>query len=148
MNFEKYFDRIYSDYDRWLIVPIILFVLSVGVLGFNYISTGQVVAKGLDFTGGTEIQFQVDGEFNTEEVKHVFEGTGRPGVEAVRQTTGNETSLIVRVPPPALNQTEAKNIMTNAGYSVSISSLRSISAAVSGTFFQQAVLAFVMAFTI
>ncbi|MFB6145772.1 MAG: protein translocase subunit SecF [Candidatus Nanohaloarchaea archaeon] len=148
MDFEKYFDKVYSDFDKWVAVPVILFLLSVGVLGFNYAIQGQIVKKGLDFTGGTEVQFHVDGDFRTQDIKQLFASNGFPGSEAVRQSTQNETALVVRVPPPPLNETQAQNIMENGGYSVSVESIRSISAAVSGQFFQQAVLAFVMAFTI
>lgn len=148
MELEKYFDRVYEDYDRYFIIPVAMVVLSLGVLTFSYLSTGEVMSKGLDFTGGTEIQFSINGSFETQDITDVFAESGRGDVQAVRQETGSETSLLVRVPPPSMNETQASSILQEAGYSVTVESMRSLSSSVSDEFFVQAQLAFVMAFTI
>lgn len=148
MELENYFDRIYEDYDKYFAIPAALILLSVAVLAFSYVSTGEVMEKGLDFTGGTEIQFSVNGSFDTQEVASVFAESGRSDIQAVEQTTGDETSLLVRIPPPQINESEAQNILEGAGYQVQVESLRSLSSSVSGQFFVQAQLAFLMAFTI
>jgi len=51
------------------------------------------------------------------------------------------------VPPPDMDREEATAIMENGGYNVTLDGFNSISASVSGTFFQQAIFAFVLAFT-
>jgi preprotein translocase subunit SecF len=148
VNFEEYFDRIYENYDKYLVVPAALIILSLGVLGFSYVTTGEVVQRGLDFTGGTEVQYSINQSFSTGEVQRVFGSEGRPDVQVVEQNQGGQTYLVVSVPPPTIEQEEAERILNENGYNVSVESLRSISASVSGEFFKQAQLAFIMAFMI
>lgn len=148
VSFEEYFDRVYEDYDRYLIVPVALILLSLAVLGVSYLSNGELVQRGLDFTGGTEVQYSINDSFTTSEVQQIFASEGRNDVQVVRQTQGDQTYMVVSVPPPTIEQSEAERILTENGYDVSVESLRSISASVSGEFFQQAQLAFVMAFMI
>lgn len=138
----------YENYDRYLIVPVLLLVLSFGVLGASYISNGEFVRKGLDFTGGTEISYSIDQDFTAQEIEQVFAANGRPDVSAVKQVKGNSTSLVVNVPPPTIEEQEAESILNQEGHTVNVQSVRSISASVSSEFFLQAQLAFLMAFTI
>lgn len=148
MNFEEYFDKVYDEYDKYLVVPVALILLAVGALGISYLSNGELVQRGLDFTGGTEVQYSINDSFTTANVQQVFASEGRSDVQVVRQTQGDQTYLVVSVPPPTIEQSEAERILIENGYNVEVESLRSISASVSGEFFQQAMLAFVMAFTI
>jgi len=148
VSFEEYFDRVYGDYEKYLIVPVALIILSIAVLGVSYIMDGEVVQRGLDFTGGTEVQYSINESFTSSEVQQVFASEGRNDVQVVRQTQGDQTYLVVSVPPPTVEQSEAERILTENGYNVNVESLRSISASVSGEFFTQAMLAFVMAFMI
>ncbi len=148
MDWEKQFDRIYSDFDKYMIVPVALITLSLAVLGFSYIQDGEVLSKGLDFTGGTELQFTVQQEFTTAEIQSTFESEGRSGVQVTRQVQEDQESMIVQVPPPEIGEEEAKRILEGAGYNPELQSQRFLNASVSDQFFTQAMLAFVMAFTI
>ncbi|MFB6208902.1 MAG: hypothetical protein ABEJ56_02055 [Candidatus Nanohaloarchaea archaeon] len=148
MDWDRYFGKIYSEFDRYLVIPVLIVIVSVGYLGFNYLDSGEFVSKGLDFTGGTEIQFSINQSFEPAEIERTFASQGREEVRAAKQTTGNTTSLIVRLPPPQINESEAEQILREAGYEASVQSLRGLSAAVSDEFFIQAQLAFLMAFTI
>jgi len=145
---DKYFDRVYEDYDRYLVVPIAMLVLAIAVLGINLFTTGEMLPKGVDFTGGTEITYSIQGDFTTNEIEQAFVSTGRTNAEAVEQVSGEQTLVSVRLPPPDLEQKEAQNILTDAGYNAEVQSFRSLGAAVSGEFFQQAQIAFALAFTI
>lgn len=147
MDFDQKFQRIYKDYDKYLVVPVIMILAAVAVLGFNA-ATGDIFKKGLDFTGGTEITFELQQDFTASEIEQTFSDAGRPDAQAIRQVSGNQTLVSVRIPPPEINQTEAENIMLDAGYSAEIQSFSSISAGVSETFFRQAQIAFALAFTI
>lgn len=145
---KQYFDRIYENYDRYLVIPAVLLVLAVGVLLVNYSYTGEFIQKGTDFTGGTEMTVQLDQDFNTAQIEKAFASSGRSNINAVKQTSGNETSLILQVPPPQMNQSTAEQVLLDAGYGAKVTGFRSISSAVSQEFFKQAQLAFLMAFTI
>ncbi|MFB6115706.1 MAG: protein translocase subunit SecF [Candidatus Nanohalobium sp.] len=147
MNAEKYFDRVYEDFDRYLAIPAAMFIIAFAVLGFNYATTGQFLQKGTDFAGGSEIQFAVEGGFSSQKIEDAFASAGRPNVDVLTQSTGNRTLAVVQLPPPTIEEEEALNIMSNAGHDASVVSLRTISAAVSQQFFLQAQIAFLLAFT-
>ncbi|PSG98672.1 MAG: protein translocase subunit SecF [Nanohaloarchaea archaeon SW_7_43_1] len=148
MELEKQFNKVYQDYDKYFVIPVAIIALSLAVMGYSYVSNGEVMEKGLDFTGGTEVKFAINDSFETQEIASVFSDAGRNDVQAVKQTSGEETSLLVRIPPPQIDESEAQNILEEAGYQVEVESLRSISSSVSEEFFVQAQLAFAMAFTI
>jgi len=147
VNAEKYFDRVYEDFDRYLWIPVAMILLASGVLGFNYTTTGEFLAKGTDFSGGSEIQFDIQGDFQNSEIEQAFAEAGRTQTDVLTQTTGNQTLTIVELPPPTMDEEEAANILDDAGYEAEVIGLRTISAAVSSQFFLQAQIAFVLAFT-
>lgn len=144
---DQVLDKIYEEYDRYLVIPAALLIIAVGVLGLNYATTGEFLQKGTDFTGGTEAIFHVQGDFNTQEIEKAFASEDR-SVSATRQQTGNSTSVIIQVPPPQIGRENATEIMREAGYNATLQSFRSISSSVSDEFFVQAQLAFLFAFTI
>lgn len=151
MDLENRFDNIYDNFDRYAVIPVALVVISLAVLGGNYMATGEFVSKGLDFTGGTEVTYSVQGEFNTDEVETIFSDQGYQGVNALRLDTqsSNGSQLVVQIPPPNINNSEqAEQILATEGYNATAESFSSISTAVSGQFFLQALLAFALAFTI
>lgn len=148
VDLDKYYSKMYEDYDRYFLIPLGLVILSLAVLGVSYASNGEVLTKGLDFTGGTEVQYSINESFTTGEIATVFEEAGRSDIQAVKQKAGGETSLLVRIPPPQISEEEALGIMQDAGYDVQVQSMRSLSSSVSDEFFTQAMLAFIMAFTI
>jgi len=147
VNAEKYFDRVYDDFDRYMAIPILMFLVAFAILGFNYATTGEFLEKGTDFAGGSEIQFDIEGDFSTAEVEEAFSNAGRGDVNVLRQETGNNSLAIVQLPPPTIEEEEAENILTDAGYSADVLGLRTISASVSDQFFLQAQIAFLLAFT-
>lgn len=150
-DFGSLFDRIYDDYDRFMIVPVVLILLALGVLAFSYQADGEVLEKGTDFAGGTEVQFNIAGEYNVGDIENAYADAGKSGVTAIRQgeAAGNDTYLLVQIPPPILDsEDEASQVLTGAGYDVEVLGFNQISAAVSGEFFTQAIIAFSLAFTI
>lgn len=147
MNAEKYFDRVYEDLDKYLAIPVAMILLASGVLAFNYATQGEFLAKGTDFSGGSEIQLDIQGEFQNSDIEDAFASAGRPQAEALTQTTGNQTLTIIELPPPTINEEEASSLLSDAGYEAEVVGLRTISAAVSSQFFLQAQVAFLLAFT-
>jgi len=148
---QKTFDSIYDDFDRYAAIPAAIVVISLTILGGNYLLTGEFIDKGLDFTGGTEVTYSTSGEFNTDEVETIFADQGYQGVNALRLDTqgSNGSQLVVQIPPPSINNSEqAEEILSTGGYNGSAESFSAISTAVSGQFFLQALLAFALAFTI
>lgn len=144
---SKYFDRIYEDSKKYFLIPLGLIILGLGILSYNFAATGEFLDKGTDFAGGTEITYEVDGGFSSTEVEALFADAGRSGTNAMTQDTGERELLLVEVPPPDMDRDEALQIMEDSGYNATVDGFNSISASVSGTFFQQAIFAFILAFT-
>lgn len=144
---SSYFEEVLQNSEKYFIIPILLIMLGLGGLFLNYSQHGEFLDKGTDFAGGTEITFQINGGFNSNEIEAVFADAGRSGTSAMTQNTGERELLLVQVPPPELDQDEALRILEDAGYNASIDGFSSISASVSGTFFRQAQFAFVLAFS-
>ncbi|WP_217907041.1 protein translocase subunit SecF [Candidatus Nanohalobium constans] len=145
---EKRYSEIYNNHQKYFLVPLALLMLAVAVLGFSYTQNGEFFQKGTDFTGGTEAQFQINGSFPTTEIEQAFSDAGKPGANAITQQTSEGKNLLVEIPPPDINQSEAEDILTDAGYQVEVLQFNSISASVSNQFFLQAQIAFVLAFTV
>ena len=145
---EEKYSTIYNEHQKYFLVPLLLLVLAVGALGASFAQNGEFIKKGTDFSGGTEAQFQINGSFSTSEIEQAFSAAGKPGVNAVTQQTSEGENLIVEIPPPDLNQSEAEQILADAGYQAEVLQFNSISASVSSQFFLQAQIAFVLAFTV
>lgn len=151
MELEKHFNSIYENYDRYIWVPIGLLIVSGIILGANHAITGEFISKGLDFTGGTEITYSVQGNFSTDKVESIFARQGYQGANALtlQGQNSNSTQLVVQVPPPSINGSQqAEQVMKEGGYNATAESFSSISTAVSGQFFLQASIAFALAFMI
>lgn len=71
-RYDSLYSFVYSDYEKWLVVPILMLLLALGVIGYSYATTGEMVSKGIDFTGGTEIRVQVAGEVTQQEMEQAF----------------------------------------------------------------------------
>lgn len=110
MNPKNLFNDIYENYDRYLVVPVILVALSLGVLLIGYLTSGPVLNLGQDFTGGTTIKYQITQDYDTNTVNQIFSSEGYPGSNAI--TVGeNQSILQVTVPPPEINRTEAVRVL-------------------------------------
>lgn len=145
---EKKYRKVYREHQKYFLIPVILVFLGAGILGFSFMQSGEFLQKGTDFSGGTEVQFQINGSFSTTEVEQLFAAAGKPGANAVTQQTTEGENLIVEIPPPDINQSEAEQILRDAGYQAEVLQFNSISASVSNQFFLQAQIAFVLAFTV
>lgn len=145
---SKRYDRLYEDHEKYFVIPVLMVLAAAGVLFYNFFTTGEFIEKGTDFAGGTEITFEVEGDFTLSEVEEAFDQAGRSEASVMTQDTGERTLLLVQLPPPDMERDEALQVLEDAGYTAEIEGFNSISAAVSEQFFQQAQIAFLLAFTI
>lgn len=171
---DKAFYSRYNNFDSYIWIPIAMILLALSIHGFNYVSSaespliqfeevdnrttitiseGEFLQKGTEFTGGTEIRYRIEEtDFTLTEIEEIFASQGRPGTNALRETTGGEISLLVNVPPPEINDPRvAEEILRNndiRNFTVNAESFTAVSASVSEEFFRQATLALILAFTI
>jgi len=147
VNFEQYFNQLYPNLEKYFFVPLAMIAFALLVLTGNYLVNGQVLNLGLDFTGGTEMQFSVEEDFSTTEIESAFSAAGFDDIEALEQVTADETYLVIRFPGD-LREEEAESVLNDNGYNIELQSLSTLDATVSSEFFTQAMLAFAIAFTI
>jgi preprotein translocase subunit SecF len=146
---KKFYDQIYNNYSRYLVIPLGLIVVALGILSFNLYTTGEFLEKGMDFEGGAEITFQMNQSFSQSEIENIYSEAGWTGTTALTQDPDEEGLLIVRIPDQNVTEDEALEVLKSNGYSsATASEFRKISGAVSSQFLRQAQFAFVLAFTI
>ena len=51
-KFHKWYNK---NYKKLLLIPLILFILAIGILTSSYYSTGEFLEKDITLTGGTSI---------------------------------------------------------------------------------------------
>lgn len=68
---------------RWvyLIISICLLVPSIGAMGYLTVKTGAPLLVGIDFTGGTIIQYTVDKKLNNDDIAVVRDKLTEAGIE-------------------------------------------------------------------
>lgn len=112
MNSKNIFNKIYGEYDRYLYIPLLLVLLSIGVLLFGYITSGPAISLGQDFTGGTTVTYELEQDYDTNAINQIFAEAGYSGSNAI--TVGeNQSMLQVTAPPPEITKEEAVNILSN-----------------------------------
>lgn len=151
MAFEKYFDRVYENYDQYLVIPLAMIILALGIIGYNYAySSGGAFSQGLDFKGGIEARYFAEGDFTLDEIEAAFEEEGRTGVDVVRQTSieGNQSLISIQIPRPLMDVERIDEIVYSTGLSGERDNTRELSPVISEAFTTQAPIAFMLAFTI
>ena len=68
---------------RWffLIVSILFLIPAIGALGYLTVKTGSPLLVGIDFTGGTIIQYTVDKKLNNTDIANVRNNLASNGIE-------------------------------------------------------------------
>lgn len=62
-----------ENYKAFLAVSVILLVLSLGVIGFKWVSRGEIVEKGVSLKGGLTLTIPVTGDLNIESLQSHLE---------------------------------------------------------------------------
>jgi len=167
-SFDSFYDHMYDDYERWLAVPAVVLLLALSFLGYTYITTGQFVSKGIEFTGGSEIKIAVSPDTTQQQIEGAFRQDFTDANVRTLTADGNqlwfliETSRSITSPASGgekqigaseeagLNQQEAENkvkeILNRNNIQHSQINLRTIGAAVSGSFLFEAQIAVLVAF--
>lgn len=144
-SIKDIYDKIWDNYEKFLIIPIMLLSISGFLLISNYVQNGEFISTGIDFTGGTEITIPVESH-DKERMVEVF--SRDLDDFNVRTMSSGEEEWVVFETTEVLNQSEIENSLKSEGINASSFSTRSLGAAVSGSFFREAQLAVLAAFII
>ncbi len=164
MELEKYFDQVYRNYERYAVIPLAMILFSVAVIGFSYFSTaqapyvqfengsleianGDIFEKSVQFTGGTEITYDVGNDVTPTDMESAFGGSGFPDAQAQTGSTGAGNVIFVKVTQD-IDQARAQEVVDSADITATASSVNSFSASIAGSFFTQARVAILLGFTI
>lgn len=143
-------ERIYDkDYKKLLLIPLALYLILFGILGYNYINTGEFFEKDVSLTGGTSVtittQEQIDileleqslsKELNTDVSVRVLTQGGRQTAIVIDATLGEERSQEL---VDAIESRIGK--LDKEDYSVQV-----MGSALGGSFFREAFLVIIISF--
>jgi len=147
-RFNRFFEFVYADYEQWIAVPIILLIAAAGLLGFTYMTTGEFISKGIQFTGGTEIQVQVTGDTGTDDVRQALSGTIQEmNLRTISGDAGSQWVIVETTESLESGTIEAALADSSLQYTDEVS-IQSIGAAVSSSFLREAQIATLVAFLI
>ena len=144
----KIVDKMLLHYKAGLIASMLLLVFAISVLGASYLKTGEVIERGVDFKGGTEISVPVSGSFSIQDVQKEA-SKSLPGEVFVKSTKGI-TTMIIFGSDAALKKEDVLAVLDNLGiaYDASATSTQAVGAALSTAFWSQAKMAIVAAFLV
>ena len=127
------------NYKILLVVPVVLLILSVGLLANSYITTGEWFTRSIDLKGGTIIT--VSGEASLEDVK-----TALPEESRVRMLGGfGGGGFLIEIP----TEVDVKSLLAalgEKGLQVEDASIQTIGPSLGETFWAQAQIGMIFAF--
>jgi len=136
-----------TDYKKLLIISFILIFFSVGVLGYNYLQTGEILDKSIDFKGGTVASVVVlSGTVDVSAIKDV--ANDKIGQVVVRTSTSDEDTSIIFESENVMQDKDIIDILDLAGISYDSNdiNIQSVGAALGAEFMKQALIAVMFAF--
>ncbi|MCK5289439.1 MAG: protein translocase subunit SecF [Candidatus Aenigmarchaeota archaeon] len=141
--------KMITDYKKLLLISLILAVFSVGVLGYNYSTTGDILDKSIDFKGGTVASVAIS---DTDLDLAFVEGIAKDklGKVVVRTTSGNIGTSIVFESENVITQESISDILDSAAilHDKDDINIQSVGAALGEEFMRQAITAIIFAFVL
>lgn len=132
-KFEKY-------WKIWLWIPIILLILSVGVIASTIMTTGTFMKRDIELTGGKSITFEI----KSADIQAIKSGLPHA---SIRQTSGIAKNLIVEIPFEA-DESEVIFVVSEHAQVLGNPTTRTVGPSIGNIFFQQAQLAIIFAFVL
>jgi preprotein translocase subunit SecF len=132
-NFEKLLDRL-------IIVPIILLVISISILSYNYFTKGFFIKKDVELSGGLSISIKIKENINPKEIERIIPGS------SVRMSYGYGSNVLI-VQTPTKNEKEViEKLKEKIYFNESDVEIGTIDPVVGEIFWRQAKIALTIAF--
>lgn len=133
---------IYEKFEKhwkvWLWIPIILLILSVGVIVHNVATTGSFMKRDIELTGGKSITFEISSA-DVDAIKLQLP------YASVHLTSGVTKNLIIETSFDR-DEKEIIDVVSSHASVIGSPTLRTIGPSIGNVFFQQAQLALILAF--
>ena len=142
-NVEKFYD---IHYKKLMIIPILILLLSIGFLTFNYINTGEIIQRDVELKGGIEVTIDKPGLTSTE-VESIL-GTKYEDF-SVRELSdfSSRKSLGVTIKISNVDEDELKEFLSSEiGFENSQYNTRIINAAFSENFYKSLIIVLIISF--
>jgi preprotein translocase subunit SecF len=138
------YSKVIKHYKKFMLIPLLIFILSLVIIGNNYAKNGEIVDKGIDFKGGSQIIVELSKPISLTEVKKTLsEDIG--GDNTIRTIKGTEQILLIDI-DKKISKDEIEGILDKNNIEYRSISMQSIGAALGEAFWHQAQIAIVIAF--
>ena len=132
-----------ANYKSLMVIPLIIFLLSVGILLYHYQSTGEWFRKGIDMEGGVQLSLKLTSDFDdTALERFLSERFGKVKVRKVVSATGYGALIQCGY----VDQDELLNAVKEYGLDVEESTFQEVGSALGKSFWKQSQSAMILAF--
>lgn len=138
------YSKIIKNYKKFMIIPILIFILSLIIIGNNYIKNGEIINKGIDFKGGSQVIVELSYPITLTEVER--ELSRDIGGETIIRTTKGAEQILLIDSDKKIEKKEIEEILDKNNIKYESISIQSIGAALGEAFWHQAQIAIVIAF--
>lgn len=144
-------EKLYQNYKKVILIPILLLVLSLLILGVQQVRTGSIINRDISLKGGISATISIEEKINTNElrdaIKNKFPASDILVRELADPTTGKNLGVIVEATDLKSEQIKPiieenlKIELTDQNYSI-----EEIGASLSASFFKELILAILFSF--
>ena len=127
-----------DDPKKILIIPFGLLFICMGILALNFVTTGEIIERGIGLKGGTSVT--VYGDYDTSIVLQEY-----PSAQQ-RILSGEQSGTRYDITIDASQATELNTLLLNQGIPSTNIQIESIGSSLGDSFFRQLVLALLFAF--
>jgi len=133
INFERLLDRL-------ILVPIILLIISISILSYNYLTSGFFIKKDVELSGGLSLSIKIKESIDPKEIERIIPGS------SVRMSHGYGSDVLI-VQAPTKNEKEViEKIREKIYFDESDVEIGTIDPTVGEIFWKQAKIALIIAF--
>jgi len=137
-----------KKYKQLMIFSILLLLLSLGVLSYNYFTKGELVERGVSLKGGVELTISIDQDLSIDSVKQHLNNDFKDSDISLRTITEQGKIREIIIEAADLEEKQLIDSLKNHGLKIERNqySFQKTSSATGERFFKQTIIALIFAF--
>ena len=137
-----------KNYKQLMIFSILLLLLSLGVLSYNYFTKGELVERGVSLKGGVELTISIDQDLSIDSVKQHLNNDFKDSDISLRTITEQGKIREIIIEAVDLEEKQLIDSLKNHGLKIERNqySFQKTSSATGERFFKQTIIALIFAF--
>ena len=137
-----------KKYKQLMIFSILLLLLSLGVLSYNYFTKGELVERGVSLKGGVELTISIDQDLSIDSVKQHLNNDFKDSDISLRTITEQGKIREIIIEAADLEEKQLIDSLKNYGLKIERNqySFQKTSSATGERFFKQTIIALIFAF--